>query len=194
MIFTTQLGLICCLFIIINIGHAMHMPGLPEWLHPPAADARGQSKSTTAKRVQFNFYEDSCLIEVVMQHGPEGWRKVAEHMPGRTARQCRDRWNNYLDPVPKSRPLPQEVANIIKTGFKEKKTSQAISREVFNKQGIFIAPNIIAGNRQQFERPAPRREIGMVPPGAMRPPPQPSALDPQPGDQLITDLNRQWGL
>lgn len=30
--------------------------------------------------------------------GYDHWGKVAEKMPGRTAKQCRERWSNYLDP------------------------------------------------------------------------------------------------
>lgn len=30
--------------------------------------------------------------------GYDHWGKVSEKMPGRTAKQCRERWSNYLDP------------------------------------------------------------------------------------------------
>lgn len=42
--------------------------------------------------------EDDRLKCVVMD-GYDHWGKVAERMPGRTAKQCRERWTNYLDPT-----------------------------------------------------------------------------------------------
>jgi hypothetical protein len=35
----------------------------------------------------------------VMQLGYRDWEAVAAEMPGRTARQCRERWGNYLSPT-----------------------------------------------------------------------------------------------
>jgi hypothetical protein len=42
--------------------------------------------------------EDRTLIYLVSQ-GHKNWGQVAHHMPGRTSKQCRERWNNYLDPT-----------------------------------------------------------------------------------------------
>ena len=42
--------------------------------------------------------EDRMLVFLVSQ-GHKNWGKVAAHMPGRTSKQCRERWNNYLDPT-----------------------------------------------------------------------------------------------
>jgi hypothetical protein len=33
-----------------------------------------------------------------MQYGPQKWANLAERMPGRIAKQCRERWYNHLDP------------------------------------------------------------------------------------------------
>ena len=42
--------------------------------------------------------EDHQLRIAVMQ-GYEHWGKVSEKLPGRTAKQCKERWVNYLDPT-----------------------------------------------------------------------------------------------
>ena len=55
-----------------------------------------EKKTKTKKK--FNPDEDSIITEQVTLHGEKGWRKIAEHIPGRTARQCRERWKNYLSP------------------------------------------------------------------------------------------------
>jgi hypothetical protein len=41
--------------------------------------------------------EDRQLIEIMAENF-KSWGKVSELMPGRTSKQCRERWNNYLRP------------------------------------------------------------------------------------------------
>lgn len=47
---------------------------------------------------RFTEFEDQKLRELVEQFGARRWRRIAQLMPGRTARQCRDRYCNYLSP------------------------------------------------------------------------------------------------
>jgi hypothetical protein len=47
-------------------------------------------------RNRFNVHEDFHLLGLVQQYGRANWAQIAARMPGRTARQCRDRYNNYL--------------------------------------------------------------------------------------------------
>ncbi|KAJ1435268.1 Homeodomain-like protein [Ochromonadaceae sp. CCMP2298] len=42
--------------------------------------------------------EEDELLRVVVSEGYDHWGKVADKMPGRTSKQCRERWANYLDP------------------------------------------------------------------------------------------------
>jgi hypothetical protein len=47
----------------------------------------------------FSPQEDEDLMRLVHAIGDANWVHVAQHMaPGFTARQCRERWRNYLDP------------------------------------------------------------------------------------------------
>jgi hypothetical protein len=46
----------------------------------------------------FHQAEDEDLAGLVDKFGTENWEKVAEFMPDRTPRQCRDRWNFYVRP------------------------------------------------------------------------------------------------
>ncbi|OHS93569.1 hypothetical protein TRFO_40182 [Tritrichomonas foetus] len=54
-------------------------------------------------RRPFTPEEDATLASIVAQ-GVKGWGKVAANLPGRTARQCRERWVGYLDPTIKYEP------------------------------------------------------------------------------------------
>lgn len=49
-------------------------------------------------RVPFTKAEDKKLRELVNRHGTSNWIPISKQMPGRNARQCRDRWLNYLSP------------------------------------------------------------------------------------------------
>ena len=42
--------------------------------------------------------EDRVLIQLVSQYGLQNWTLIAENLPGRIGKQCRERWRNHLDP------------------------------------------------------------------------------------------------
>jgi hypothetical protein len=50
------------------------------------------------KRNLFTAKEDAHLRDLVTRFGIESWEKICASMPGRTCRQCRERWFNYLSP------------------------------------------------------------------------------------------------
>lgn len=39
--------------------------------------------------------EDDIIIKWTHKNGPKKWRKVAGLIPGRNAKQCRERWHNH---------------------------------------------------------------------------------------------------
>ena len=48
------------------------------------------------RKQKFTKKEDAQLIRLVKKYGISNWEEVSRHMQRRTARQCRDRYNNYL--------------------------------------------------------------------------------------------------
>lgn len=42
--------------------------------------------------------EDQIIIDYVSEHGKKSWTKLAERLPGRIGKQCRERYINHLDP------------------------------------------------------------------------------------------------
>ncbi|EAY22700.1 Myb-like DNA-binding domain containing protein [Trichomonas vaginalis G3] len=59
-------------------------------------------KDTNKKQIsrhKFSSYEDELLKQAYAKLGPNDWNAIAEEVPGRTARQCRDRWKKYLSGV-----------------------------------------------------------------------------------------------
>ncbi|KAJ1627719.1 Homeodomain-like protein [Pavlovales sp. CCMP2436] len=49
------------------------------------------------QRRQWSTEEDNRVKELVQLHGTRSWTLVASHLPGRTGKQCRERWHNQLD-------------------------------------------------------------------------------------------------
>ena len=42
--------------------------------------------------------EDRTLIQLVEKYGPSKWNFISNYLPGRTGKQCRERWCNHLCP------------------------------------------------------------------------------------------------
>ena len=53
--------------------------------------------SSLQKRKQWTTEEDAHVRQCVGIHGTRSWTLVAQHLPGRTGKQCRERWHNHLD-------------------------------------------------------------------------------------------------
>ena len=49
-------------------------------------------------KMKWSKEEDELLTQVVKQYGTKKWTIVAAHVPGRTGKQCRERWITNLDP------------------------------------------------------------------------------------------------
>ena len=51
------------------------------------------------KRRPWTKEEDALVKKLVDNHGPSKWTFIAEHLPGRIGKQCRERWHNHLNPA-----------------------------------------------------------------------------------------------
>ena len=64
-------------------------------------------------RKLFSAQEDAILTDIMFHEPFQTWIHVAEKLPGRTARQCRDRWVNYLSPSNKNGPWSPEEDQLL---------------------------------------------------------------------------------
>ena len=46
----------------------------------------------------WTYEEDELVTRLVTQHGAQNWTEIATHLEGRVGKQCRERWQNHLDP------------------------------------------------------------------------------------------------
>lgn len=64
-------------------------------------DDKGTKRPWTAE-------EDAEVVRLVAKHGPKGWSTIAAHIPHRVGKQCRERWQNHLDPSVSKAPWSAE--------------------------------------------------------------------------------------
>jgi hypothetical protein len=62
------------------------------------APAEHRPMKHTARRRPFRIEEDALIMRVMLACPGEGWDSIAKTLPGRTTRQCRERWRHYLSP------------------------------------------------------------------------------------------------
>eukprot|EP00002_Diphylleia_rotans_P032441 TRINITY_DN6813_c0_g1_i2.p1 TRINITY_DN6813_c0_g1~~TRINITY_DN6813_c0_g1_i2.p1 ORF type:complete len:301 (+),score=45.97 TRINITY_DN6813_c0_g1_i2:160-1062(+) len=57
--------------------------------------------------------EDQTVINLVQTYGAQKWSLIASFLPGRTGKQCRERWHNQLDPNIKKEPWSEAEESIL---------------------------------------------------------------------------------
>lgn len=57
--------------------------------------------------------EDDKVVELVRRYGPKRWSTIAQQLPGRIGKQCRERWHNHLNPAIKKTAWTEEEDQII---------------------------------------------------------------------------------
>jgi len=91
----------------------------------PSRPKKIQKKSKMKKKVKkpknyikgaWTEEEDELLRSLVAKYGPKRWSLIAQNLPGRIGKQCRERWYNHLDPsVKKEWWTPEEDRIIIES-------------------------------------------------------------------------------
>lgn len=79
----------------------MTSQSLPAISIPPNKPNTDQSpvrSSLSRFRTRFSQIEDEKLLQLIGHFGDNDWANVAQEMGSRDARQCRERYRNYLDP------------------------------------------------------------------------------------------------
>ncbi len=57
--------------------------------------------------------EDERLKDLIKTHGAKKWSIIANLLPGRVGKQCRERWHNHLNPDIKKTPWTEEEDRVI---------------------------------------------------------------------------------
>ncbi|OQR83572.1 myb-like DNA-binding protein [Achlya hypogyna] len=67
------------------------------------------------RRKQWTPEDDAAILQFVKAFGTKRWSKIAKLLPGRTPKQCRTRWLNFLDPSIDKAPWRADETEIIFT-------------------------------------------------------------------------------
>lgn len=59
-------------------------------------------------KIKFTKEEDEQLTRIIQEHGTQDWELISSEMKNRTARQCRERWINYISPGLSNAPWTME--------------------------------------------------------------------------------------
>ena len=70
-------------------------------------------------KMKFSPEEDEKLKLLVLQHGTNSWSLIAQLMGTRNLRQCRERWNNYLNPALRTEPWTIEEDKLLVEKYAE---------------------------------------------------------------------------
>ncbi|EAX94250.1 Myb-like DNA-binding domain containing protein [Trichomonas vaginalis G3] len=81
-----------------------------EKMSSPMADCK-------SKRIKFTPEEDFILEQQVAKYGARKWNTIAQALPGRTSRQCRDRYMNYLEKGLTNEPWSSEDDRLLEQLF-----------------------------------------------------------------------------
>jgi hypothetical protein len=70
-------------------------------------------------RWKFNQSEDALLAKAVADLGGSDWARIAERIPGRSVRQCKERWANYISPAVGNGPWTPEEEQLLVRKYSE---------------------------------------------------------------------------
>jgi hypothetical protein len=78
-----------------------------------------QTRKRESVRRKFSREEDDKIRNLVLQFGDRDWESVGKGLPGRTPRQCRHRYNNYLADAHQYLAWTDAEEDLILTKFRE---------------------------------------------------------------------------
>ena len=65
------------------------------------------SDGVASRKGHWSKHEDKLLLQGVKKYNARCWSRIAEGLPGRIGKQCRERWHNHLDPSIDRSPFTQ---------------------------------------------------------------------------------------
>ena len=88
--------------------------------------------STSTLRKRFTKEEDALIQHLVLHEGITSWQEIGKRVPGRTSRQCRDRWNYYLNPDIKNKPWSEREEQLLLDKYKKYGPKWALIAQYFD--------------------------------------------------------------
>jgi myb proto-oncogene protein len=109
-------------------------------------------------KCKFTAAEDVQLTDVVQHSGCKNWAAVARQIPGRNARQCRERWMNYINPNLERTPLTAEEECLLEQKFAEHGTRWQLIASFFPDRGKHFIKNHWLSRHKRTHSPPPGKD------------------------------------
>ena len=61
-------------------------------------DSVGEQGNSGQTKRKWSRDEDDNLYDLVITYGANSWSNISSKLPGRNSKQCRERWNQQLNP------------------------------------------------------------------------------------------------
>ena len=145
--------------LILNSTQADESDDIDKIIDPKSTGNKKKSNKIAFKPHQkFSLEEDSILRALVSAFGENSWILVAEHMPGRNSRQCRERWLNYLSPKLNRQKFTKEEDELLLSKVEEYGTKWVtISKSFFPNRTDQMVKNRYYILRRKAEKKENRR-------------------------------------
>lgn len=93
-----------------------------------------QTKRKQGAQPKFTNNDDQRLKDFVSKFGIEDWTKISMLMKNKSAKQCKDRWSNYLDPAYSHSPWTEEEDNLLLLMYEEMGSQWTLMSSHFEKK------------------------------------------------------------
>ena len=99
-------------------------------------DSTPHKRRRSYEKSKFSPQEDQKLISIINEFGDKDWKLIASKLSGRNPRQCRERWNNYVNPQLSSAPWTTEEDKLLVEKFNEYGSRWHLIAPFFTKRSI----------------------------------------------------------
>lgn len=113
--------------------------------------------SSRGPKPKFTAEEDAELIQIVQKQGSKGWAKIAKKLKTKSAKQCRERWTNYLNPTLSFEAWTKEDDDLLVDKFQEFGTQWRILRSYFPNRSVNNIRNRVIQLKKRIKQRGDKR-------------------------------------
>ena len=97
----------------------------------------------------WTYEEDELVTRLVTQNGAQNWTEIATHLDGRVGKQCRERWQNHLDPNVSKLPwsVEEEVRLNACFGLRKVVSKRPQAKRMLRPQVELMRLHVVHGNK-----------------------------------------------